>query len=184
MTTTTWNIDSSHSSVNFTVRHMVFAKVRGRFGSFAGTIEGDLEDPTQARVAVDIDAGSIDTGTAERDQHLRSADFFDTESFPRLRFASTRVERVADERYRVHGDLTIRDVTREVVLEVEYGGRGADPWGNQRVGFTAQAAIDRSDFGLRWNQVLETGGVLVGDRITIELEIQAVAAAAASSKVA
>lgn len=178
MTTNTWNIDASHSSIHFSVRHMVFAKVRGRFDSFSGAIEGDLEDLTQARVAVSIEAASIDTGTPERDQHLRSADFFDAEQFPRLHFTSTRVEKVAGDRVRVHGDLTIRDVTREVVLDAEYGGRGVDPWGNQRVGFTARAALDRRDFGLRWNQVLEAGGVLVGDQINIELDVQAVAAAA------
>lgn len=178
MKTNTWNIDTTHSGINFTVRHMVFAKVRGRFDRFSGTIEGPLDDLAQAKVSVEIEAASINTGVADRDAHLRSGDFFDVEQFPALRFTSTRIEQLSDDRYRVHGDLTIRDVTRELSLEVEYGGRGKDPWGNERLGFTATTSLDRRDFGLRWNQVLEAGGVLVGDRITIDLEVQAVRAAA------
>lgn len=181
MKTNNWNIDTTHSGINFSVRHMVFAKVRGRFDRFTGTIEGDLDDLTQAKVAVDIDAASIDTGVADRDTHLRSADFFDAEQFPSLRFVSQRIERTSDDHYQVHGELTVRDVSREVTLEVDYGGRGTDPWGNERVGFSASTSINRREFGLKWNQVLETGGMLVGDRIDIELEVQAVAAAAAQA---
>lgn len=173
MSQNSWKIDLSHSSITFSVRHMVFAKVRGRFGAWSGEI--DLaEDLTASKVAVEIDAASIDTGVADRDNHLRSADFFEVERFPKLSFRSTRVERAQGDRYRVHGELTIRDVTREVVLEAEYGGQAKDPWGNQRVGFTAKTAVERGDFGLKWNQVLEAGGVLVGERIDIELELQAV----------
>jgi len=179
MKTNSWNIDTTHSGINFSVRHMVFAKVRGRFDRFSGTIEGDLEDLTNGRVSVEIDAGSIDTGVADRDAHLRSGDFFDTEQYPTLRFVSQRVERASKDSYRVHGELTIRDITREVTLDVDYGGRGTDPWGNERVGFSASTSLNRRDFGLKWNQALETGGLLVGDRIDIELEVQAVAAAAA-----
>jgi polyisoprenoid-binding protein YceI len=123
---------------------------------------------------VNIDASSIDTGVAERDTHLKSADFFDVASFPEITFASKVVERQSEEALRVTGDLTIRGVTREVVLEVEYAGRTKDPWGNERAGFTAKTAVDRKDFGLVWNQVLEAGGVMVGDRISIEIEIEAV----------
>src|SRR5687768_6759056 len=123
MKTTTWNIDLAHSGVHFSVRHMVFAKVRGRFGKFSGTVQGDDRDLTRASVAVEIDADSIDTGVVDRDNHLRSPDFLDAAKFPKLTFKSTRVERLGDERYRVHGDLTIRDITHDVVLEVEYGGR-------------------------------------------------------------
>ena len=125
-----------------------------------------------------IDASSIATGTEQRDDHLRSADFFDVEKFPTLRFRSKRIEKVGKAHFRVVGDLTIRDVTREVPLDVEYGGQGKDPWGNVRAGFSATAAIDRKDFGLQWNQVLETGGLLVGDKVDIDLDIQAVKAAA------
>lgn len=172
-----WNIDTSHSGINFSVRHMVFAKVRGRFSSWRGALRLDPADLTRAGVEAEIDAASIDTGVADRDNHLRSADFFDVERFPQLRFKSSKVERAGDERYRVHGELTIRDVTRAVVLEVEYGGQAKDPWGNTRAAFTAKTAVNRGDFGLKWNQALETGGVLVGERIEIELEIQAVQAA-------
>ncbi|HUH02970.1 MAG TPA: YceI family protein [Kofleriaceae bacterium] len=179
--TNTWNIDLSHSGIGFAVRHMVFARVRGRFGAFRGALQLDPGDLTRSRVEVEIDARSIDTGVADRDKHLRSPDFFDVESFPTLRFESTAIEAAGGERYRVRGALTIRDVTREVVLEVEYGGQAKDPWGNQRVAFTAKTSVDRGEFGLTWNQVLETGGILVGDRIEIELEVQAVQAAAAAA---
>jgi polyisoprenoid-binding protein YceI len=129
-------------------------------------------------VEATIDVSSIDTGTAQRDDHLRSADFFDVEHFPEIRFLSTRIERVSGDRYRLTGELTIHGVTRSIALEAEYGGRGKDPWGNERVGFTARGALDRKDFGLVWNQALETGGVLVSDRVELELEVQAVRAAA------
>jgi polyisoprenoid-binding protein YceI len=181
MTTNDWNIDAVHSGINFSIRHMVVSKVRGRFAKYAGTINIDDGDLTRSVIDATIDASSIDTGTAQRDAHLRSADFFDAERFPELKFRSKRIERTADDRYRVIGDLTIRDVTREVSLDVEYGGQAKDPWGNQRVGFVAKASVDRNDFGLKWNQVLEAGGVLVGDRVDVELEVQAVKAAAAQA---
>ena len=178
MTTNNWNIDTVHSGINFSVRHMVVSKVRGRFAKFSGELAIDDDDLTRSSVNVAIDAASIDTGNTQRDTHLRSADFFDVEAFPELRFRSTRIEKRGDDRYAVVGQLTIRDVTREVSLDVEYGGRARDPWGNERLGFVATARVDRKDFGLRWNQALETGGVLVGDRIDIELELQGVRAAA------
>jgi polyisoprenoid-binding protein YceI len=178
MTTSTWNIDSAHSGVTFSIRHMVVSKVRGRFTKFNGTLTIDDGDLSHSVVDATIDASSIDTSTPQRDTHLRSGDFFDVERFPEIRFRSTRVEKLSDERYRVVGDLTIRDVTREVALDVEYAGRGKDPWGNDRVAFAAKTTIDRKDFGLKWNQVLETGGVLVGDRVEIDLDVQGVKAAA------
>jgi polyisoprenoid-binding protein YceI len=181
MTTNNWNLDSVHSGINFSVRHMVVSKVRGRFTKFTGNIALDESDLARSVVEATIDASSIDTGTAQRDDHLRSADFFDVENFPQIRFRSTGIEKLGTERYRLTGELTIRDVSREIALDVEYGGRGKDPWGNERVGFTAKAAFDRKDFGLKWNQVLETGGVLVSDRVEIELELQAVRAAAAAA---
>ena len=179
MATNTWNIDAAHSGIHFSVRHMVVSKVRGRFTKFTGSVRIDDADLTRSVVDVTIDAASLDTGTAQRDEHLRSPDFFDAEKFPTLRFRSGRIEKIADDRYRVMGDLTIRDVTRELAIEVEYGGRAQDPWGNERAGFIAKTAFDRKDFGLKWNQVLEAGGVLVGDRVDIDLEVQAVKAAAA-----
>jgi len=177
MTQTTWNIDPTHSTVGFSIRHMVFSKVRGRFLKLTGAVQLD-DDIEKSWVEVTIDAASIDTGTPQRDNHLRSADFFDVERFPELRFRSTRVEDVGAGRLRVIGDLTIRDTTREIALDAEPAGRGMDPWGNERVGFVAKTSIDRKDFGLKWNQVLEAGGVLVGDRVDIELDVQAVNTAA------
>jgi polyisoprenoid-binding protein YceI len=170
----TWNIDLAHSGVNFSVRHMVVSKVRGRFAKFSGKLELNEQDPTRSSVDVRIDAASIETGVAERDAHLRSPDFLDVENFPELTFTSKRVERVADDRYRVVGDLTIRGTTREVPLEVEAGGTTKDPWGNERAGFNARAQIDRRDFGLTWNTVIETGGVVVGDRVDIEIDVEGV----------
>jgi polyisoprenoid-binding protein YceI len=181
MTTKTWNLDPAHSSINFSVRHMVVSKVRGRFATYSGTIRIDDADLTQSVAEVTIDASSIDSGVAERDAHLRSQDFFDVEKFPKLRFRSRRADKLDDSHYRLVGELTIRDVTREVTLDVEYGGRGRDPWGNERVGFVAKTSLDRKDFGLTWNQVLEAGGILVGDRIDIDLDIQGVRMAAHSS---
>lgn len=174
----TWQIDSAHSGVNFSVRHMVIAKVRGRFGKFSGTVRAADQDPTQTQISVEIETASIDTGVGDRDKHLRSADFFDAEQFPTLRFESTRVESAGSDRYKLIGNLTIKDVTREVALDVEYAGRAKDPWGNERAAAHAKGSIDRREFGLGWNQVLEAGGVLVGERVEIELEVQAIRAAA------
>jgi polyisoprenoid-binding protein YceI len=181
MNSTTWNIDSAHTGINFAVRHMVVSKVRGRFGKYSGTITLDDADIARSSVEVSVDASSLDTGVADRDTHLRSPDFFDVEKFPELTFRSKRIEQVEDTRYRVIGDLTIRGVSREVALDAEYGGRGKDPWGNERIGFVAKTSIDRKEFGLTWNQTLETGGILVGDRVEIELDVQGVRAAAQSA---
>lgn len=178
MKTTNWTLDTAHSGITFSVRHMVVAKVRGRFAEWSGTLELDEADLSRSRVEVEIDARSVDTGNAQRDEHLRSADFLDVQQFPSLRFASQRVEVVGDDRLRVIGQLTLHGVTREATLDVERGGSAKDPWGNQRAGFAARLCIQRSDFGLTWNQALETGGLLVADRIDIELDVQAVQAAA------
>jgi polyisoprenoid-binding protein YceI len=177
--TSTWNIDATHSGISFSIRHMVFSKVRGRFAAYTGTIHLEDGDLSRSSIEVSIDAASIDTGTPQRDTHLRSADFFDVERFPELRFRSQRVEDVGAGKLRVFGDLTIRDVTREVILDAETSGRAKDPWGNERIGFAAKTSIDRKDYGLAWNQLLEAGGVLVGDRVDIELDVQAVNAARA-----
>jgi polyisoprenoid-binding protein YceI len=173
-----WQVDSAHSAVNLAVRHMVISKVRGHFGKWNAKLQLDTAELTRSTVEVDIEAASIDTGVADRDTHLRSADFLDAAKYPTLRYRSRRVEAASKDRLRVTGDLTIRDVTREVVLDVEYGGLGKDPWGNTRVGFTATASLNRKDFGLTWNQVLETGGVLVADRVDIEIELEAIKQAA------
>ena len=178
MTTNTWNLDTVHSAVGFSVRHLVFAKVRGRFTSWSGSLQLNDDNLAQSSVEVAIDTASIDTGTPDRDTHLKSPDFFDVANYPKLSFRSHRIESLGGDRYRVYGDLTIRDVTREVVLESEFSGRAKDPWGNDRVAFTAKASLDRRDFGLKWNQALETGGVVVGERVDIEIEVQAVKAVA------
>ena len=175
-----WNIDTAHSGINFSVRHMVVSKVRGRFAKYTGTLGLDDADLTRSTVEATIDAASIDTGTAQRDTHLRSPDFLDVERSPSSGSAARASRSSQTIATSVIGDLTIRDVTREVSLDVEYGGQAKDPWGNERIGFVAKATLDRKDFGLLWNQVLEAGGVLVGDRVDIELEVQAVKAAAAA----
>lgn len=171
---TAWAIDQAHTTAEFEVRHLMITKVRGRFTDVAGTIHLDEDDVTRSSVEVSIDAASIDTGSSDRDAHLRSADFFEVESYPSIRFRSRKVEARDDSGLRVTGDLTIRDVTREVVLEVEDTGRASDPWGNDRAAFSARTRIDRRDFGLTWNAALESGGVMVGHDVTITLEVQAV----------
>jgi len=174
MATDRWEIDSSHSSLQFSVRHLVIAKVRGSFERWSGTIQVPDGDFSKAAVAVTIDASSIATGVADRDAHLKSPDFFNAAEYPELRFVGTRVQSRSDAEINVVGGLTIRGTTREVVLRVEQHGQTKDPWGNVRAAFTVKASIDRKDFGLTWNQVLETGGVMVGDRVDIEAEIEAV----------
>jgi polyisoprenoid-binding protein YceI len=174
MRTDRWEIDSSHSSVHFSVRHLVIAKVRGSFARWSGTVQVPDGDFSKATVDVTIDASSIGTGVGQRDEHLKSADFFDVAQFPELRFVGKRVQPRSGDELDVIGDLTIKGITREVVLRVEQHGQAKDPWGNLRTAFTAKTAIDRKDFGLTWNQALETGGVMVGDRVEIEAEIEAV----------
>jgi polyisoprenoid-binding protein YceI len=178
MATTTWNIDPTHTGIHFSVRHMVVAKVRGSFKAFSGTVQLDPQSPAGASVSARIEAASIDTGVEQRDGHLKSPDFFDVAKFPALTFQSTKVEPAGGSNLRVTGNLTIRDITRPIVLEVEQLGVAKDPWGQQRAAFEAKTSIDRREFGLTWNQALEAGGVLVGDKIEISLEVQAVQAQA------
>jgi polyisoprenoid-binding protein YceI len=175
--TAVWNIDPSHSLVEFSARHMMITKVKGRFADVQGAITVDEADPARSGVQVEIAATSIDTRVEQRDAHLRSADFLDVENHPAITFRSTGMEggfEQPGDRFRVHGDLTIRGVTRGVVLDATYGGEGVDPWGGTRVSFTAETKLDRREFGLQWNQALETGGVLVSNEIPLSLEIQAV----------
>jgi polyisoprenoid-binding protein YceI len=173
-----WEIDSGHSGINFSVRHMVIAKVRGKFARWSGSITAEEGDPARATLVVTIDPSSIDTGVADRDTHLKSADFLDVANFPEITFKGTRTQKAGKGRLRVIGDLTLRGVTHEVVLDVEDMGRTKDPWGNQRAGFSAKTTIDRKAFGLVWNQVLEAGGVMVGERVDVEIEVEAVKQAA------
>ena len=172
---TTYTIDLTHSDVGFSVRHMVFAKVRGHFTKWTADLAFDQADPSKDAVNVSIDVASIDTREAQRDGHLKSADFLDAEKYPKITYKSTKVESAGAKKYAVTGDLTIHGVTKPVKLDVEELGGGKDPWGNQRVAFAAKARIDRGEFGLKWNQVLETGGVLVGEHIDIEIDVEAIA---------
>jgi polyisoprenoid-binding protein YceI len=169
-----WQIDSAHSDITFSVRHMMISKVRGRFTEFGGTVNFDEETPTNSSVHVEIDAASIDTQEEDRDNHLRSGDFLDVENYPKLIFASKRVEQTGDNTGKLIGDLTIRDVSKEVVLDVEYAGQAKSPWGTTSAGFYGSTEINRKAFGLTWNQALETGGVLVGDKIKIEIDLEIV----------
>lgn len=169
-----WTIDTAHSEVNFTARHMMISNVRGRFEKFSGTVDFDEANPANTKVFVEIDAASIYTREPQRDGHLRSADFFDVEKYPTITFQSKRVELLDEKRARLIGDLTIRDVTREVVLDVEYSGMSQSPWGTTNAGFTASTRINRKDWGLTWNVALETGGWLVSDEIKIDLELEIV----------
>jgi polyisoprenoid-binding protein YceI len=166
-------LDPSHSQVGFAVRHVMVSKTRGRFSDFAGTVEIG-ENPLESSVAVTIQTASIDTRDEQRDGHLRSGDFFDAEAFPTMTYESRSVRKVGEGRYIVDGDLTIKGVTKPVPLELNFEGGAADPWGGVRIGFSAKAELDREAFGLTWNQALETGGVLVGKKVSIEIEAEAI----------
>lgn len=168
-----WMIDPSHTRVQFSARHMMIATVRGEFKEFGGTVEFDETKPEATKVAVEIKTGSVDSKDAKRDGHLVSPDFFDTAKFPVMSFKSKRVENVKGERAKLIGDLTIKDVTHEVALDVEFHGLAKAPWGTTNAGFEAKGKLNRKDFGLVWNVALETGGVLVGEdvNITIDAEI-------------
>ena len=169
----TWHIDPIHSTISATAVHIGFAKIHGRFRKFAGTIT--IAEPLeQSSVEVLIDTASIDTDNADRDAHLRSNDFFDMEQFPEITFVSTAVERVDAENYRLSGDLTIKGVTRPVTIDFEYTGAAVDPFGNSRIGLEGKATVNRKDWGVNWNAVLEAGGVLVSEKVTLEFEVSAI----------
>jgi polyisoprenoid-binding protein YceI len=177
VSTTTWNIDPVHTVAEFKVKHMMISNVKGHFTNVSGVSLLDEGDVTKSRVEASIDAASITTREPQRDAHLKSADFFDVEKFPTLSFKSTSVKRASDTELAIEGDLTIRGVTRNVVFNVEGPTPPAkDPWGNTRLGLSATTKINRKDFGLTWNAALETGGILVGDEVTITLDVQFVKA--------
>jgi polyisoprenoid-binding protein YceI len=172
----TWNVDPAHSSIEFSIKHMMIATVRGRFRDFEGTIEA-AEDINDSRVVGIVRTASIDTNEPARDEHLRGPHFFDAERYPEARFESKRIEPLGGPKFRVVGELTIKDVTREVTLEATVEGSQRDPWGNDRIGVSVRGAINRTDFGLRWQQALESGGFLVGEEVKIAADISAVRAA-------
>ncbi len=168
----TWTIDGAHTEAGFAVKHLMISTVRGRFGDVKGTVSFDPANLATGSADVTIDVASIDTREAQRDAHLRSADFFETEKFPTLTFKSRRVENLKGDAFHLVGDLTIKDVTREVALDVESHGLQKDPWGGERAGFSAKTVINRKDYGLVWNVALETGGIVVGDEVKITLDVE------------
>lgn len=173
MSKSTWTLDPSHSLAEFAVKHLMFATVKGRFTKLAGTIVADPADLTSAEIAGEVEVASIDTSDTGRDEHLRSADFFDAANFPTLSFKSWRIDRDGDD-FKLVGDLTIRGVTKTAIWSLTLDGQGKDPWGNERIGLTAETKVDRKEFGLTWNAALETGGVLVGDQVKIAVHIEAI----------
>jgi polyisoprenoid-binding protein YceI len=177
--TETFTIDPAHSSIGFAVKHMMVATVRGRFGEFSGKVELPDGDASRARAEFAIQAASVDTNVGPRDEHLRSADFFDAANHPELRFVSSRVQSLGGDRYQADGELTMRGVTRPVSLEVELGERIRDPWGNERIGLSARGKLNRKDWGLNWNQALEAGGMLVSEEVKLEIDAALVASQAA-----
>ena len=169
-----WGFDLAHSSVSFWVRHLMVSKVHGRFTTWKGSLDFDENQPATARLNIEIDAVSIDTREPQRDAHLRSPDFFDVAKYPLITFTSTGATPRGTGRFQVQGDLTIHGTTRPVTLDVEYAGRVKDPWGGERAGFSARTAINRKDFGLMWNQLVEGGGLVVDDKVEISIEAEAV----------
>ncbi|WP_432055587.1 YceI family protein [Streptomyces sp. bgisy022] len=169
-----YTIDPSHTTIGFVARHAMVTNVKGSFKEFTGTLHLDGSDPSKSTASIDVVMDSIDTGSADRDGHLKSADFFKTDEFPKMTFRSTAIEAAGDGEYRVTGDLTILGTTRPLTIDVEYNGAATDPFGNQRVGFEGKAEISRSDWGLTWNAALETGGFLVSDKIKLNFDVSAI----------
>jgi polyisoprenoid-binding protein YceI len=172
--TGSYTIDPSHSRIGFVARHAMVTKVRGTFNQFEGSGHFDTEDPSKSSLELTIEAASIDTRNADRDAHLRSNDFFDMEQYPTISFVSTAVEPVDGEHYRVTGDLTIKDVSKSVSIDLEYTGAAVDPFGNQRIGLEGSTTVNRKDWGVNWNAALEAGGVLVSEKVTLEFEVSAI----------
>jgi len=178
----TYLIDPAHSRFGFVARHAMVTKVRGSFHDFTGTLRLDETDPTSGSGELNIVATSIDTGNEQRDGHLRSNDFFDMETYPELTYRSTGIEALGDDKYKVTGDLTIKDVTKSVTLDVEYTGAAVDPYANVRIGLEGRTVVNRKDWGVNWNAPLEAGGVLVGEKVTLEIDISAIKQAADSDR--
>ncbi|WP_281226004.1 YceI family protein [Flavobacterium aquiphilum] len=172
MENTIWAIDPTHSEIGFKVKHMMFTNVSGKFNTFNATIENDADHFESSKISFSADVNSIDTNNGDRDNHLRSADFFDVEKFTTLSFVSTSVKKIDEGTFQINGDLTIKDVTAPVTLNAEYSGLMKDPWGNTKIGLSVDGKINRKDFGLTWNAALETGGVLVGEEIKLSSELQ------------
>ncbi|MGW6566854.1 YceI family protein [Streptomyces sp. NPDC054975] len=173
-----YTIDPAHSAIGFTVRHAMVTNVRGTFAEHEGTLNLDGSDPGASSASIDVKIASIDTGIGDRDGHLRSGDFFDAEQFPLMTFRSTEATQLGGDKYRVTGDLTIKDVTKPLSIDLEFNGSATDPFGNERVGFEGSAEILRSDWGLTWNAALETGGVMVSDKVKLTFDISAIKNAA------
>ena len=172
--TGSYTLDPSHSRLGFVARHAMVTKVRGSFNEFEGSGHFDAENPANSHLALIIQANSIDTRNEDRDGHLKSNDFFDMETYPEIKFASTAVEKVDDDNYRVTGDLTIKDVTKPVTVDFEYTGTAVDPYQNQRIGFDGSTTVNRKDWGVNWNTALDTGGVLVSEKVTLEFDVSAI----------
>jgi polyisoprenoid-binding protein YceI len=172
--TGTYAIDPAHSRIGFVARHAMVTKVRGSFSEFEGSGRLDAEDPARSRVGLTIDVASVDTRNADRDAHLRSKDFFDVDTHPKITFSSTAVEQVDVDHFRLTGDLTIKGVTKPVVVDLEYTGSAVDPFGNHRIGFEGEAKVNRKDWGLNWNAVLDAGGVLVSEKVALEFDVSAI----------
>ncbi|WP_020138698.1 YceI family protein [Streptomyces sp. 351MFTsu5.1] len=169
-----YTIDASHSTIGFTVRHAMVTNVKGKFDEFSGSLHLDGGNPSASTASIDVKMDSIDTGSEDRDGHLKSADFFKTDEFPTMTFRSTKAEALGDEDYRITGDLTILGTTKPLTIDLEFNGAAKDPFGNERVGFEGKAEIKRSEWGLTWNAALETGGVLVSDKIKLHFDISAI----------
>ena len=176
MTKQAWALDNTHSSVDFSIKHMMISKVKGTFKDFSATIVADAQDLTTAEIAFEVQMASIDTRNADRDNHLRTNDFFEVETYPTMNFVSLRIEKTDDGEYNVFGNLTIKGVTRAEVFTTTFEGTGQDPWGQTKVGYTVEGKVNRGDYGMVYNAALETGGVLIGDQVKISLDIQAVIA--------
>jgi polyisoprenoid-binding protein YceI len=171
---TKWNIDTNHSELLFKVKHLMITNIKGEFRKFSGEICASNDDFTDADIKLTIDVASVFTNNDDRDNHLRSADFFDSEKYPQMTFESTSLKQIVDDQYKLTGFLTIKGITKEVELNAEFGGLNTDPWGNQKAGFSISGSFNRTDWGLNWNSALETGGVLVGEEVKMSAEVQLV----------
>lgn len=169
---TTWTVDKAHTHVGFSVDHMVVSEVEGKFTDFEGSVVTNGDDLTNATFNFKINVNSVDTGNAKRDGHLKGADFFEAEKYPTMTFKSTKVEKLADNKYRVYGDFSLHGVTKEINLTLTYGGKITDPWGNTRAGLKIKGEIDRTDFGLEYNSVMKTGGLLIGKEVALSVKIE------------